>query len=82
MKDPTANEMRDYLNRLEFEVCEFNSSDIEMAIYCFAYNFNSGPDSNLYSALSTSNVDPTKTKRGPIGLAKTAYWLLFEEFAQ
>ena len=82
MKDPTASEMREYLNRSQFNIFEFDNFDIECAIYWFANDYHSGQDSNLYSALSTSDYSPARNEKGPTEIAKFVYDALVEEFAQ
>ena len=81
MKDPTANEMCEYLNRPQFNIFEFDNFDIECAIYWFANDYHSGQDSNLYSALSTSDYSPTRNEKEPTEIAKFAYDALVKEFA-
>jgi hypothetical protein len=59
--DPTAAEMRKFLvstaEGLEIDQDELNF-DVEAAIYWFAYHWHGGQNSNLYSALSTSEYNP------------------------
>lgn len=62
ISDPTAQEMRDYLNSNYPECDEF---EVEEAIYWFASNYHSGQWSNLYSALSTSEFRPSILANGP-----------------
>jgi hypothetical protein len=61
--DPTAEEMRQYLAPLakQYEGDEF---DIEAAIYWYASDYHSGQNSNLYSALSTSEFRPSRLSKG------------------
>lgn len=62
-KDPTAEEMREYLQDIYGdELCDF---DMEGAIYWFAYSWHGGQNSNLYSALSTSEFHPGPCCKGP-----------------
>jgi hypothetical protein len=63
--DPSANEMREYLKLPKFKIYEFTEFDIEGAIYWYASNYHSGQDSELYSALSTSDYTPGCTESGP-----------------
>lgn len=78
-KDPTINEMREFLNDqfcglvdIESEEWEF---DREEAIYWFSANWHSGQWSNLYSALSVSEFRPSPLANGPGAgtLAEIAY---------
>ncbi len=83
MKDPTANEMRDFLGG-QFASDVMDEFDVESAVYWFANNYHNGCSSNLYSALSTSEYRP-----GPIeghcakdSLAEMCYEALEREFGR
>ena len=74
-QDPTADEMRSYLR----DECGCDSEfDMEEAIYWYANDYHGGQDTNLYSALSTSEYKPGAYERGPED--PTYYDALEEEF--
>ncbi len=62
MKDPTLQEMRDYLATVLHQGEDF---DVEEAIYWYAAYYHSGQTSNLYSALSMSQFIPSPISSGP-----------------
>lgn len=76
MKDPTATEMRAFLNTAPF-TDEFSR---EEAIYWFANDYHEGQGSNLYSALCCSEFRPSPLARGPEEL--DLYDYLEKEFAR
>jgi len=67
--DPTAEEMRTLLRgsieEQTGEAWQNYEFDIESAIYWFAADYHGGQDSNLYSALSTSEFHPGACCNGP-----------------
>ena len=66
MKDPTAQEMRDFLKACQtYGDTEDMSFEVEEAIYWFAYAWHGGQWTNLYSALSTSPYSPGPKSTGP-----------------
>ena len=64
MRDPTLEEMREFLAPLAQQL-EANDFDIEGAIYWFAYDHHGGQGTNLYSALSQSQFHPGVNCNGP-----------------
>ena len=76
MQDPTADEMREFLNSLPM-ASECDEFDREEAIYWFANDWHGGQTTNLYSALSTSKFNPGPLARKPEEMAQ----LLYEELA-
>lgn len=62
--DPTRDEMLAYLASLPF-AGEADDFDKEEAIYWFAADYHSGQTSNLYSALSTTELVPAAARSGP-----------------
>jgi len=64
IQDPSKEEMMEYL-RSQFGNEEGFEYDAEAAIYWFANDYHGGQDSNLYSALSTSDFSPGQISRGP-----------------
>ena len=68
MQDPTLIEMREYLDSL-VDVSERTDIgyefDREAAIYWFAAHYHGGQQTNLYSALSQSEFNPSPIARGP-----------------
>lgn len=63
-KDPTKEEMVKFLNDKYKGHIDYTDEEIqfpiEAAIYWYAYNYHSGQNSNLYSALSTSKYQPSR----------------------
>lgn len=70
MKDPTRDEMLDYLFTWGKGAHEF---DVEEAIYWFAANHHGGQDTNLYEALSASLYSPGGAVRGPTETSQHLY---------
>jgi hypothetical protein len=64
MKDPTLEEMREYLGASPY-ASEMDEFDREEAIYWFANDWHGGQWSNLYSALSQSQYHPGPLTNGP-----------------
>jgi len=59
--DPTKEEMQEFLRQKYHTEDDF---DVEAAIYWFANHYHGGQNSNLYSALSTSEFRPSPMSRG------------------
>lgn len=63
-KDPTKEEMVKFLNDKYKGHIDYTDEEIqfpiEAAIYWYAYNYHSGQNSNLYSALSTSKYQHSR----------------------
>lgn len=64
--DPTKKEMINFLKKkyeglLDPEEVEANEFDMEEAIYWFAHDYHGGQWSNLYSVLSTSDYNPSRS---------------------
>jgi hypothetical protein len=68
-KDPTIEDMREFLNGQFSKLVDIESAewefDREEAIYWFSYCWHSGQWSNLYSALSVSEFRPSPLANGP-----------------
>lgn len=69
-QDPTADEMRSYLREQFGSECDpvdgmTLSFPVECAIWWFGNDWHGGQDSNLYSALSTSEYHPGAGESGP-----------------
>lgn len=88
--DPTKEEMENFLkskfNGYGLDDMEF---DIAEAIYWFGYNYHGGQNSNLYSALSTSDYRPSRLMSnledddsGEHEISKEMYDALVSEFAR
>lgn len=66
MRDPTADEMREFLAaQFQPDTAGGLDFDTEEAIYWFASGWHGGQRSNLYSALSTSEFKPGMAANGP-----------------
>lgn len=77
-KDPSADEMREYLSS-QYGDYEENKSDIEAAIYWFASLNYDGQWSNLYSAASTSEYTPGPIEAAPVPGGDIEYtYLLYD----
>lgn len=59
--DPTKEEMQEFLKQKYHTEDDF---DVESAIYWFANDYHGGQNSNLYSALSTSEFRPGPMHKG------------------
>jgi len=59
--DPSKEEMQEFLRTKYHTEDDF---DIESAIYWFANDYHGGQNSNLYSALSTSEFRPSPMSKG------------------
>jgi len=80
MGDPTYREMKDLLGK-SVHLYEYDTFDIEEAIYWFANDWHDGQLSNLYSALSTSKFKPGPIARSPQStMSQIAYDELQHEF--
>lgn len=79
MKDPTHQEMFDYLAR-QCAGSEDIRFDIEEAIYWFAYSYHGGQWSNLYEALCQSEFHPSPLANAPDD--SMLLDMLVEEFGQ
>jgi len=77
-KDPTAEEMREYLVS-QYGEYEENKFDIEAAIYWFASMHYGGQNTYLYSALSTSDYSPGAAERAPIPGGDIKYTYLLDD---
>ena len=64
IQDPTKEEMMEYL-RSQFGNEDGFEFDAEAAIYWFANFYHGGQNSNLYSAVSTSEYHPGPISKGP-----------------
>ena len=64
MSDPTGAEIRAYLTET-FQLAEDEEIDREQALYWFAADYHGGQNSNLYSAVSTSDYRPGASERSP-----------------
>lgn len=89
MSDPTAAEMRDFLQNTFPEETAPNTEsglnfDVEAAIYWFANDWHGGQWSNLYSALSTSEYRPGPICCGPEpdSIEQMFYEALESEYSQ
>ena len=77
-KDPTAEEMREYLVS-QYGDYEENKFDIEAAIYWFASLHHSGQNSDLYSALSNSDYNPGPSESAPVPGGDIKYTYLLDD---
>lgn len=59
--DPTKREMLNFL-RNKYDKLGYDQNSAEIAIYWFAYEYNGGQWSNLYSSLSTSPYKPGRNQ--------------------
>ncbi len=68
IQDPTKQEMLDYLEHIYSGLLDKNSFmfDAEAAIYWYANFHHGGQNTNLYSALSTSQFNPGPMARAPM----------------
>lgn len=64
IKDPSKNEMLNYLSK-SYGREEGFADDAEIAMYWFASFYHGGQSSNLYSVLSTSRYRPGPIAKGP-----------------
>lgn len=61
-KDPTYKEMLKFL-KSKAKAYEASDFDIESAIYWYSSEYHSGQNSNLYSALSTTEYKPGRSAK-------------------
>lgn len=81
-KDPTKEEMMDFLQKQFGRYDEGSEFDFAQAMYWFAANYHDGQWSNLYSVLSTLGYRPGANENGPEAgsMAEQMYQALEAEF--